>query len=92
MVCCISNSRESQNVSADPPSPLTLRDGFIRSKVNFSKHDHDAYQIKGNHKILLQTPLTPGPWGMGSIGLKSIFLENGHVAYQIKGDHNIFAA
>ena len=53
----------SKCLPTDPP-PLTLGMGSIGQKSTFSQLCHVAYQIKWNHKILLQTP-TPinlGVW------------------------------
>ena len=39
---------EANILSADPLDP---RDGVNRSKVNFFRYGHVAYQIKGNHEM-----------------------------------------
>ena len=56
------------------------------SKVTFSEHGHVAYQIKGNHSILLQDlPLTQG---LVSKGLNSTFQNIVMLHIKLKGITN----
>ena len=67
----------------------TLGMGTIGQTATFSEHVYVAYQIKGNHKILLQPPPPPHhpwPWGRGP-KVKIPLSKYGHVTYKNKGNH-----
>ena len=70
---------------------MYLAEKDITLYLNFSEHDHVAYQIKGNHKcsntvanILPADP--PPPRTLGAKRIYFTFLEHGHFAYQIGGN------